>query len=135
MNDLESFVGEITARNAYMNYSHLEMGLIEKDHTQVVVDLVDELLNPYGSVHGGLLFTMMDCCAGMTARTDMRKYVTLDGSIHYLRGTAGGARLMADGRVVKRGRTTVIVDVRITDEEENLLATGTVTMFCIGEKG
>ena len=65
----------------------------------------------------------------------MRKYVTLDGSIHYLRGTVGGARLTADGRVVKRGKTTVIVDVDIRDDEGNLIATGTVTMFCIGEKG
>ena len=31
--------------------------------------------------------------------------------------------------------TTVIVDVNITDAENELLSTGTVTMFCLGEKG
>ena len=72
--------------------------------------------------------TLVDTAGGVTARADGRKYVTMDASIHYLQSARKG-RITATSHTVRRGRTVTVVDVNVTDEEERLLARGTVTMF------
>ena len=42
--------------------------------------------------------------------------------------------MRAAGRVRRRGRSTVLVDVEITDESGALLATGAFTYFCVDRK-
>lgn len=88
-----------------------------------------ELLNPMGMLHGGLLFTLADCCSGVTARTDGRTYVTQTGSLNYYRNIHEG-QVYAVGKVQHRGRTVCTVLVEIyAKETQKLLAAGTFSMF------
>ena len=125
-------VRERSLANPFPKYNHIQLSVLEKDHVEVYVDLKPESMNYAGAVHGGLMFTMADFCAATTARTDGRKYVTLDAEAHYLKNVREG-RITAKSRVVHRGRTSVLVDVDIFSEEEKLLFTSRVTMFCVGE--
>ena len=62
--------------NPFMSFNHIKIGVVESDHAEVWLDIQPESTNIYGVVHGGALFTMADCCAGLTARSDGREYVT-----------------------------------------------------------
>lgn len=125
-------VRERSLANPFPKYNHIQLSVLEEDHVEVYVDLKPESMNYAGAVHGGLLFTMADFCAATTARTDGRKYVTLDAEVHYLKNVKEG-RITARSRVVHRGRTSVLVDVNVCSEDEKLLFTARVTMFCVGE--
>ena len=100
---------------------------------EVCVDLDgrDELKNLVGFVHGGLLFTMVDFCAATAARTDGRKYVTLQADTHYT-GNVTEGRITAKSRIIHRGRSSVLVHVDVFDQQEKLLCCSDVTMFCVG---
>ena len=119
--------------NPFPKYCHIQITVLEKDHVEVCVDLEgrDELKNYAGFVHGGLFFTMADFCAATTARTDDRKYVTLQADTHYT-GNVTEGRITAKSRVVHRGRSSVLVHVDIVDCEEKQLCCSDVTMFCVG---
>lgn len=119
----------------YIQYNGIVIDEIGMEKSVLHVEMRHELENPYGMAHGGLLFTLADTAGGVTARADGRRYVTLDASIRYLRSVRSG-RITATAYTVKRGKTVAVVDVSITDEEEHLLSTATVTMFCLetGEK-
>ena len=65
--------------NPFARLAGIHIQLLERDHAVLEVQLRPELLNPLGAVHGGLLFTLADCCSGVTARTDGRRYVTQSG--------------------------------------------------------
>ena len=125
-------VRERSLANPFPKYNHIQLSVLEEDHVEVYVDLKPESMNYAGAVHGGLLFTMADFCAATTARTDGRKYVTLDAEVHYLKNVKEG-RITARSRLVHRGRTSVLVDVNVCSEDEKLLFTARVTMFCVGE--
>ena len=124
-------VRERSLANPFPRYNHIEVTVLERDHVEVAVDLRPDSMNYAGAVHGGLFFTMADFCAATTARTDGRKYVTLDAEVHYLKNVTEG-RIRAESRLVHRGRTSVLVDVDVRSEEEKLLFTARVTMFCVG---
>lgn len=82
-----------------------------------------------GSVHGGVLATMVDVAMLVAVFSDMRDDEepagTADLSISYLR-PAHGETIYADAKVIKRGRQLAVIEVDITDEEERLCAKGKV---------
>ena len=89
-------------------------------------------LNPTGQLHGGAIYTLADCAGGALCRTDGRRYVTLDGTVHFIRSTNHGT-ITATASMVHRGRTTALVDIQITDQDGTLLARGDFTFFCLGD--
>ncbi|MCD7929274.1 MAG: PaaI family thioesterase [Clostridiales bacterium] len=91
--------------------------------------------NPYGIVHGGLLYTMADMVAGATARQHGRHPVTLDSNMHFLRNVTSGV-LTARAEVVRAGGSVAVLRARVYGGEgvALLLAEGTFTFFYRREK-
>ena len=78
-------------------------------------------MNLNGAVHGGLIYGLADCVAGLTARCDGEKYVTQSSHVNFIRNVRSGT-VKAVGEVVRRGRRIVIVHVTVLDSEGRLLA-------------
>lgn len=131
MND--QFLDSVARANAFMLHNHITARQTGDGTADAVLTVVPDSLNPYGMLHGGAYYTMADCAAGTACRTDGRKYVTLDGGIHFLKAARPGDTVTAAAAVRHRGRTTSLADVTITDQDGRLLATGSFTFFCLGE--
>ena len=59
--------------NPFMQYNHIEIVSVTSDSAVMSLDIRRDTTNIYGYVHGGAFFTMADCCAGLTARSDGRR--------------------------------------------------------------
>ena len=114
--------------NAFTDHNFIKLESAEPDRVVYRLDIRPESRNPWGMVHGGALYTLADDAAGSAAHSDGRHYVTQHGDLHFLDNRARGT-IRAAGRVRRRGQSTVLVDVEITDEGGALLATGTFTYF------
>ena len=119
-------------KNAFTVHNFYELEDVEQDRAVYRLDIRPEILNPYGMVHGGALYTMADDAAGSAAHTDGRHYVTQNGSLHFLKNQGSGT-IRAEGRVRRRGKATCLVEVDITNESGELLATGQFSYFCIDQ--
>lgn len=119
--------------NAFTEHNFIRLESVEPDRVAYRLDIRPESRNPFGMVHGGALYTLADDAAGGAAHTDGRHYVTQHGDLHFLDNRAHGT-IRAAGRVRHRGRSTVLVDVEITDEAGALLATGAFSYFCVDRK-
>lgn len=120
-------------QNAFSNYNRLRLESVEDDRAVYTLEIRPESRNPWGMAHGGALYTLADDAAGTAAHSDGRHYVTQHGDLHFLDNRAHGT-LRATGRVRRRGRSIVLVDVEVTDEAGALLAAGTFTYFCVDQK-
>lgn len=129
MNEQNQNIQEMLA-NPFMNYNRIQIGKVERDHGEIYLDIWEQSTNIYGYVHGGALFTMADCCAGLTARSDGRQYVTQNASVNFIHNVREG-RLTACGSIVSRGRHICVTAVEITDEKGSLLFSGSFSMYCI----
>ncbi len=128
--DLTARYIEGNRRNPFVLHNHIEIDFVETDHSLLRFSVRPESLNPHGLVHGGAFFTLADNAAGCAASSDGRAYVTQAADIHFLRTQASGT-VRAEARVKHRGRSTVMVEVSITGEEDKLLATACFTYFCV----
>ncbi len=120
----------IQVRNAFANRTGIRMINVEKDRSEAELIISEDTMNPYGTVHGGALFTLADMCSGVAARSDGRIYVTEHADISYFRAVSEG-KLIAKGSVLHRGRTSCVVDVKIFDSRNSLVCAGTFSFFCV----
>ena len=89
--------------------------------------------NPMGTLHGGILCDIADIAMGMAYAStleDGESFTTLELKINFLRPVRA-ARLIADGRVVQRGRTVGLAECSVTDERGRLIAKATSTCLTL----
>jgi uncharacterized protein (TIGR00369 family) len=87
------------------------------------------MYNPIGSVHGGIAATILDSCMGCAVHTTLEAgvgYTTTDLQVRYIRAMSDTTgRVLAEGRVVHRGKRTATAEGRLfAESDERLLAHG-----------
>jgi len=91
----------------------------------------ESLENPMGTVHGGVVATLLDSamgCAVMTTLDDKTAYTTSQLGVHLVRPiTAKMASYAAEGRVLHRGSRIATAEARLLDDKGTLLAHATTT--------
>lgn len=89
----------------------------------------DELYNPQGIVHGGCIFTLADTIGGSAALTHDKNIVTVDSNIQYLSPAVNTSKLFAEAKEIKYGSKIAVYDVKITNDQGDLIATSTMSYF------
>jgi acyl-CoA thioesterase len=91
------------------------------------LDVASELLNPHGVLHGGAVYTMVDYSMGaatMSVLPPDQVCATIEIKISYLAAVTGGT-LRATTDIIKRGRSVVFLESRVTDDGGRLVAAAT----------
>jgi len=105
----------------------------EIDEGRVVMRLApgEHLYNPLGTVHGGVLATLLDSvmtCAVQTTLPRGRGCTTLEIKVNYIRAvTEAVGELTAEGRVVHAGRRSAVAEAKVRDARGRLCATASTT--------
>lgn len=126
----QKYLEYINKFNHFMIYNGITITKVEKDLSEAELVVGPNSLNPLGTIHGGLYFTMADCAASAAARSDGLNYVTLGSSFDYIR-SAGSGTVRAVAEVRHRGKTVCRVAARVVDDSGRVLAEGNFTMYCL----
>jgi uncharacterized protein (TIGR00369 family) len=94
-----------------------------KQQTLVRLPYADFLCNPQGSVHGGILATVIDISMGHLCHRYLSTAVTIEMQTRFFRPITGGCR--AEGRLIRPGRRIVHLESRLYDDDDRLAALGT----------
>jgi len=111
---------------AGMGVRHIDSGDPQVHSNEM--DLAERLENSAGQVHGGAIATLIDYTGGgaVIALTG-RGGPTADLHVRYLAGVRSGP-VRADARILKAGRQLMIVEVRVTDGDDRLVAVGDLAL-------
>lgn len=91
-----------------------------------------ETTNPYGMIHGGILFMLADSVAGLTSISMGKKVVTLSSNISFIKSAKKGF-VHASPKILHNGKSTILIEVEMIDDFQNLISKATFNMFVIGE--
>lgn len=87
--------------------------------------------NPHGTVHGGVLTTLLDSAMGCAVQTTLaagRGYTTLELKVNFVRPvTVETGPLRAEGRILNAGRRIATAEGKILDPQDRLFAHATTT--------
>lgn len=113
---------------------HMRMELTEVDSGTVTFRCrPDEShCNPLGTVHGGLVSTLLDSALGCAAHTTLPAgigYTSIEIKVNYLRPVQIGGVLTCTGRVTKPGRRVAFAEGEVVDESGRIVATGSSSLL------
>lgn len=104
---------------------HLGITMTEctKERVVVAFDRTPETSNSLGSVHGGVIMTLLDLvmtCAVRAHYGVAGGVITIDMSCNFIR--PGSARVLAEARVLNGGKSMAFCEAEARDPEGKLLA-------------
>lgn len=120
----------VNEQNGFLKHNDIIILESNEKTSKVKMNISENSLNPYGIVHGGLIFSMGDTVMGITIRSTGRDAVTLDGTINYLK-PGKGKYLIATSEVIKVGKTTSVLMANIYNDKEELIAVMSATYYFI----
>jgi len=109
---------------------------VEEGRALVELQAGPQHANPMGTLHGGILCDISDAAMGLAFASGLAEgesFTTLELKINYLK-PIWTAKLRAEGRVVKRGRTVGLVECDVFDEKNSLVARASSTCMTLRGK-
>lgn len=126
--------GEVPA-SPLINTLDFSLGELEKGKVSFWFEPQEFHYNPNGSVHGGVITSILDSAMGCTLHSLLPKgmvYTTLELKINFLKRvhTKSGV-LTATGNMIHLGNSTALVEASLTDSEGKKYAYGVSTCMLL----
>ena len=101
--------------------------LMQDGQAEVTWTPTPDMANPFGSVHGGIIATVIDELTGAAVMSSIESgsAPTVSMNVEYLHAIPIGGTYTGVGEIVRMGRAMAIADARILNEEGEVLARGT----------
>lgn len=110
----------------------LEFTEIESGYSRSTVDVTDELKNPHGMLHGGVLYTMADTGMGAALTPDLgddEVCATIEVKINYLQPVREGT-VACETELHSRGGSVAYLESTVRRGDEVVArATGSFSVF------
>lgn len=94
--------------------------------------------NAVGSMHGGVITTILDTAMGCTLMTTQdvgKTFTTLELKVNFLKAvTEKSGKLYAKGHIIHAGRTTAYLEAHLMDEEGKIYAHSVSTCLILDKR-
>ncbi|MDQ1005149.1 1,4-dihydroxy-2-naphthoyl-CoA hydrolase [Neobacillus niacini] len=115
----------------------IELGELSEDRVIATMPVHAKTHQPFGLLHGGASVVLAETVASMGTWNlidqENEAAVGLEISANHIRGKRDGM-VTAVGKPLHKGRTTMVWDIKILDEEEKLICVSRCTVAIIKKK-
>ncbi len=132
----EQYLGkEVTdSRSPAGNWLKFTLEHIEKGSATLTMEVREEMTNPYGNIHGGMMSLVIDEAIGwaiVSLDTEMH-YTSLTLNVDFLYAISAGQRLRVFSKVMRSGKKIINVECHVYDMEGKILARGGSNLIVTG---
>jgi len=124
-------------KNTLMETLEIEFTDFGTDFLTAKMPVTSKVYQPQGILHGGatasLAETVGSCASAFFLNDDTKIVKGLEFSINHVKSKREGY-VFATARVIHKGRTTHLWEVKVTDEEENLISICKITNIVLDKK-
>lgn len=123
----------LLARQAFNNLLGFELVRLHRDGLTIQCRIRPELLNSYGSLHGGVTASIADAAVGCALYRHFegkRRFTTVEMKVNYFRPMTEG-RLLARSRLVRVGSSICVGQVDLADHCRRAVGIALVTYMLL----
>ena len=126
--DYQPMIDYINNLQDFDCHNEIKLTVVRDNYAECRIDITPIALNSQGIVHGAMLFALCDVATGYAICCYDRPAVTAGANMEFI-SPGEGSFLRAVGEPVKVGGKVAVVEGRIYDEHDRLVAKGTFTYF------
>ena len=130
MNNPLEFTREYQKKIPFIALLKISTDALGQGTARLSLPIESQFTNSLGTVHGGVIMSLLDvalCTAARTLHPDSVGVVTIDLSTSFT-GAGSGARLVAEARVLKDARSMSFVEAEAKNEDGSLVAKAIATV-------
>ena len=136
MNDSLKFSREYQKRIPFVQLLKVATDELGEGTATLSLPVEPQLTNSLGTVHGGVIMSLLDvalCTAARTLHPHSEGVITLSLSTSFI-GAGSGERLVAEARVLKDGRSMSFVEGEARNSDGSLVAKAIGTVRVLMKK-
>lgn len=118
-----------TIENEYNRYIGIEVLELNPNYSKSRMKNREAVHNTYGTIHGGALLSLADAMAGVTASMGGYYVTTVSSNLNFLLPATNTEYVYCECLKLKTGKHISVFDIRITDDNGNLLDSGEYSFF------
>ena len=127
-------IEEAVSKEPFARALKLELVELEKGHSVVhMIYEPEKMDNIYDRAHGGALFALIDEAFETAGQTNGTVAVALNVNVTYVSSPKAGLQLRAEANRVSQTRKTASYDIKVTDENGDLIALCQALAFDTGK--
>lgn len=123
----------MTKRDEFSRWLGLEIDAIDTGYCKLHYTVKREMLNGFGNIHGGILFSAADSAFAFACNSHGIITVALDVSITFTAPAKEGDLLWVEAKELHLGNKTGLYDIRTTNVEGKLVAVFKGTAYRTGK--
>ncbi|MFN1835152.1 hydroxyphenylacetyl-CoA thioesterase PaaI [Balneola sp. MJW-20] len=131
--DKDEIIKSMTERDAFSKWLGIKILDLEAGYCKLQMEVRSEMTNGFGVCHGGVTFSLADSALAFASNSRNKISFALENNINFTRKVSVGDILTAETEEIQNGRTIGVYKVRITDQEDKLVAEFRGTVFRSGE--
>ncbi len=112
----KSVAEHFTANDRFARLIGIELEEVTPGRSRAAMTLTNDMVNGLGYPHGAAMFALADVAFAAAGNSHGEASVALSMDVHYLRPPKIGGRLQAVAEEVRRGRTTGLYRIRVSQE-------------------
>jgi uncharacterized protein (TIGR00369 family) len=125
-----AFTREYQTRIPFLMHLGIVTEELGEGRARLSIPVDTQLTNSMGTVHGGVIMSLLDvalCTAARTLHPDSIGAITIDMSTSFIGGGSGGM-LLAEARVMKDGHSMSFVEAEAKNLDGSLVAKAIATV-------
>lgn len=132
----DNYEGKVVldSRSSAGNWLQFTLEQIEKGSATISLEVREEMTNPYGNIHGGMMALVMDEVIGwgVVSLDTANNYTSLNLNVDFLYAIKKGDRLRATSKVVRAGKKIIHVECHVYDMNNTLLGKASSNLIVTG---
>ena len=125
-------VDHMMANDLFSQWLGISVIDIKEGYSKTKMTVRPEMINGFGTVHGGIAFSLADSAFAFACNNRNNISVALDTSINFLKAVKVGDELTAEAIELHNGRSTGLYQVIIQNQNNETVAVFKGTCFRTG---
>jgi acyl-CoA thioesterase len=109
-------------KDSFSQWMGIKIVFVSHGLCELQCTITKSMMNGFDVVHGGVIYSLADTALAFSAATDGRVALALDNSISYTKKARLGDTLTARSEALNLTRRTGLFDVKITNQDSEIIA-------------
>ena len=121
-------------QDAFSQWMGIRLIDVQEKYCLIEMPIKEEMINGLKTVHGGVTFSLADSALAFSSNNMNDASVALNCVIKFTKAVREGDILRAESILVSDTRKTGIYDIKVTNQDQEIMASFRGTVYKIGKK-
>ena len=129
----KDIISKMMKEDKFSQWMGIDILESEPGYVKLSMTIRDEMVNGFGICHGGITFSLADSALAFASNSRGSVSVALENNINYTKKINVGDTLTAKTEEIQNGRTIGVYKIRITNQNDDLVADFRGTVYRTGK--